>query len=232
MNRFVMFGGVAFLALVIFGMSNGQQKAMGGHGCCGCYGYSACSCYGGCYCSCSCYGSHHVGLHGWWRSHHACYGGSYCSCSCYGGVRYHGYHGCYSSCACSCSSSCYSSCSCSCYSSCACGGTIVSPQVEVQVEAKTSMRSNKADARIAVKVPADAKIFVNDKPTTSTGVDRVFVSRNLAKGKQYRYTLRIEAVRDGEPVVETREVKLTANDDVNLVFDLDTAAAASLASTK
>jgi hypothetical protein len=32
---------------------------------------------------------------------------------------------------------------------------------------------------LSVKVPADAKVFVNDRPTMSTGEQREFVSRNL-----------------------------------------------------
>ena len=55
-------------------------------------------------------------------------------------------------------------------------------------------------ALLSVKVPADAKVFVNDRPTTSTGSDREYISRDLQTGAGYNYTVRAEFVRDGKTV--------------------------------
>jgi uncharacterized protein (TIGR03000 family) len=74
-------------------------------------------------------------------------------------------------------------------------------------------------ALLSVKVPADAKVFVNDRATTSTGSDREFVSRDLANGARYNYEVRAEFVRDGKPVVETKSVQLTAGQTAALDFD-------------
>jgi uncharacterized protein (TIGR03000 family) len=73
-------------------------------------------------------------------------------------------------------------------------------------------------ASISVKVPAEAVVFVNDRPTTSTGVERNFVSRGLAGGRTYAYQLRVEFNRDGEKVVENKLVRLQAGQAVELSF--------------
>jgi uncharacterized protein (TIGR03000 family) len=73
-------------------------------------------------------------------------------------------------------------------------------------------------ALLSVKVPADAKVFVNDRPTTSTGTDREYISRSLRPGAGYTYTVRAEFERDGKPVTEEKTVHLTAAQTVSLSF--------------
>ena len=71
---------------------------------------------------------------------------------------------------------------------------------------------------MSVKVPADAKVFVNDRPTTSTGSDREYVSRDLQPGARYNYTVRAEFVRDGKPVVENQTIQLAAGQNAAVDF--------------
>jgi len=78
-----------------------------------------------------------------------------------------------------------------------------------------------AGATIHVTLPALAKVFVNDAPTTSTGADRRFVSRGLRRGLTYSYRIRVEYEADGEPKVENRIVRLTAGGSVDLMFGSD-----------
>lgn len=73
-------------------------------------------------------------------------------------------------------------------------------------------------ASISVKVPTDAVVFVNGRPTTSTGAERNFVSRGLAGGRTYAYQLRVEFNRDGEKVVENKLVRLQAGQSIELSF--------------
>jgi uncharacterized protein (TIGR03000 family) len=73
-------------------------------------------------------------------------------------------------------------------------------------------------AAIRVNVPAEALVFVNDRPTTSTGAERSFVSRGLASGRTYSYQLRVEFTRDGEQVVENKLVRLRAGETIDLSF--------------
>jgi uncharacterized protein (TIGR03000 family) len=75
-------------------------------------------------------------------------------------------------------------------------------------------------ALLSVKVPADAKVFVNDRPTTSTGTERHYMSNGLKAGRTYSYTIRAEVVRDGQAVTETKTVKLTAGEKADLAFAL------------
>ncbi len=78
---------------------------------------------------------------------------------------------------------------------------------------------------LLVSVPADARVFVNGKQTTSTGVDRQYISRGLQLGQQYAYEVRAEFVRDGKPVTETRNVQLTGGAMSSLSFIDATASA-------
>jgi uncharacterized protein (TIGR03000 family) len=76
----------------------------------------------------------------------------------------------------------------------------------------------RASAFLTVKVPAEAKVFVNDRATTSTGADREYVSHDLAPGARYNYNIRAEFERDGKTVVENKTIQLTAGQTANLDF--------------
>jgi uncharacterized protein (TIGR03000 family) len=76
----------------------------------------------------------------------------------------------------------------------------------------------RASAFLTVKVPAEAKVFVNDRPTTSTGTDREYVSHDLAPGARYNYNIRAEFERDGKTVVENKSIQLTAGQTASLDF--------------
>ncbi len=72
---------------------------------------------------------------------------------------------------------------------------------------------------LAVTVPADAKVFVNDAETKSEGLNRRYISRGLVSGRTYTYTVRVEFERDGQKVSETKTAKLLTSSTVDLVFD-------------
>lgn len=74
------------------------------------------------------------------------------------------------------------------------------------------------EATIFVSLPADAKVFVNDLATTSTGTERHFVSRGLKPGRSYSYKLRVQFDRDGKPVTEDKVVRLAAGENIQLAF--------------
>ncbi|REJ67452.1 MAG: TIGR03000 domain-containing protein [Planctomycetota bacterium] len=84
----------------------------------------------------------------------------------------------------------------------------------------TSDRMARANTgAINVSVPAEAKVYINDRPTTSTGTERRYVSRGLRQGVRYAYEVRAEVERDGENVVDTRVVSLQAGRSARLAFD-------------
>lgn len=223
MNRTLLFSISAFLMFVGVALMGGSHEAVAGHGCHGCYGcYSSCSCscscYSGCYCS-GCYCS------GWQRRHarrawRSCYGCSGCY-GCYGcSVTCHGCYGC----------SAYYGCSCSC--SCA-GGTVIESYREVPADEAAPVdvpeeAASDSSGSLRVTVPAEAKIYINDRETTTAGIDRRYISRGLQQGVRYAYEVRAEL--DGQS--QTRVVSLQAGRSALVAFDFDQQAPATAVATK
>lgn len=74
-----------------------------------------------------------------------------------------------------------------------------------------------------VRVPADAKVYVNDRLTTSIGTERSYVSRGLKPGSQYGFTVRTERTVAGRVLSETQVLRLTAGQTDRLAFTLEPA---------
>jgi uncharacterized protein (TIGR03000 family) len=72
-----------------------------------------------------------------------------------------------------------------------------------------------ASARITVKLPQDAKLYVNDVycPTRS------FDTPKLDPERSYRYTLKAEFVRDGQAQTESKVVTFRAGQPVTVEFN-------------
>lgn len=84
------------------------------------------------------------------------------------------------------------------------------------VVSSSQMDSN--SALISVSVPADAKVFINGHPTTSTGERREYISKGLQPESLYAYRVRVEFVRNDKPVTEEKVVQLTAGQTSSLAF--------------
>ncbi len=82
---------------------------------------------------------------------------------------------------------------------------------------------------LTVWVPYDAKVTVNGRETQSTGSRRQFISYGLRPGFSYRYVIRAEVVRNGQPQMDTREVTLTAGQITAVAFGFNAAAAQQVA---
>lgn len=67
-------------------------------------------------------------------------------------------------------------------------------------------------------VPIDATVSINGQETTSKGTRREYVSYGLKPGFTYKYVVRAEIVRDGQPQVETKTIYLTAGASEGLAF--------------
>ena len=67
-------------------------------------------------------------------------------------------------------------------------------------------------------MPTGAKVFVNDRATTTAGADRQFVSHGLEQGKVYTYRVRVEYQLNGEMVVKNKVANLTMGNDISLNF--------------
>jgi uncharacterized protein (TIGR03000 family) len=73
-------------------------------------------------------------------------------------------------------------------------------------------------ALLNVSVPESARVFVNGRPTSSTGAQRQYVSRGLAEGFNYTYEIRAEATVDGRVVQDTKVVKVRAGQTIDVAF--------------
>ncbi len=71
---------------------------------------------------------------------------------------------------------------------------------------------------LAVNVPADAKVIINEHLTTSTGEHRTYVSNGVQPTASYRYRVQVEFERDGKSVSEEKTVQLTGGNSVSLTF--------------
>jgi uncharacterized protein (TIGR03000 family) len=72
---------------------------------------------------------------------------------------------------------------------------------------------------LTVAVPTEARLFVNDRPTTSLGATRHFASRALEQGNQYGFRVRAEMMdKNGNWISETQQISMRAGDSETLKF--------------
>lgn len=188
----------------------GCRGCWGCHGCCGCSG-----CHG-------CWGCH--GCHGCWGCH-GCYGCGGClgcsswacsGCSCYG-------CGCYS---CGCyGCGCYGCAGCSCYGCGGCyGGVVVATPVRVVPATPAppadlpKSGSLGTPATVVVSLPAEATLFVDGDRVPMTTATRTFQTPPLSPGQEYYYTMKAEAVRNGEKVEKSTRVIVRAGETARADF--------------
>ena len=88
--------------------------------------------------------------------------------------------------------------------------TLVKPLVDLGVNNSAS---------ILVKVPADAKVFIDNYQMKSTSTERLFTSPELVPGKSYFYTIRVLIEKDGKLLEESRKVLVHAGETSRLAFD-------------
>lgn len=80
-------------------------------------------------------------------------------------------------------------------------------------------------AMLTVSVPLNAKVTVNDHPTTSDGTVRQFVSQGLKEGMVYSYDVKVMYDDNGEEKTNSKSVKLRAGETKELDFEAPSAAA-------
>jgi uncharacterized protein (TIGR03000 family) len=68
-------------------------------------------------------------------------------------------------------------------------------------------------------LPADAKLSIDDAPTTSTSSVRTFVTPELNPAKDYHYTLKAEIVRDGRTQSVVEQVSVRAGEETRVSID-------------
>ena len=74
-------------------------------------------------------------------------------------------------------------------------------------------------ASIRVTVPADAKLWFDDKKTTQTGSERLFESPPLRPRGAYSYDIKAQwRDQDGKEVTQVRHVGMSANSSISVDF--------------
>ena len=103
---------------------------------------------------------------------------------------------------------------------------VVADRREVITEVRTDQSPKAAPATIVVRLPADAKLTIDDAATASTSARRVFTSPDLPAGREFHYTLKAEWTRDGKPVAISRQIAVRAGEETDLTLEADAAVAA------
>jgi uncharacterized protein (TIGR03000 family) len=92
-------------------------------------------------------------------------------------------------------------------------------------------QSENGSTILAVQVPEQARVYVNDKLTTTPGTNRRYISRGLVSGFRYTYEIRAELDRAGETLSDTRVVHVRAGETSEVAFDFDNTAPQLASST-
>jgi uncharacterized protein (TIGR03000 family) len=79
-------------------------------------------------------------------------------------------------------------------------------------------RTTPNQAQFVVRLPADARLVVEDREIPGAGPVRVFVSPPLDPGKDYIYDLVIELNRNGKVVRDQQTIKFQAGKTANVTF--------------
>lgn len=74
-------------------------------------------------------------------------------------------------------------------------------------------------AILSLDVPQDAKVFINDKLTQTNGTRRSYVSRNLLRGQDYRYRVKVVSEVEGKEIVKSRVVTMRVGESNQLAFN-------------
>jgi uncharacterized protein (TIGR03000 family) len=76
-------------------------------------------------------------------------------------------------------------------------------------------------AYLNVKVPAEAKVYLQGQQMTLTGTERRFVTPELAEGKQHSYTVKVEVVRDGRTFSKSTSATVRPGQEVEIAVSFD-----------
>jgi uncharacterized protein (TIGR03000 family) len=69
-----------------------------------------------------------------------------------------------------------------------------------------------APAKLVIEKPVDAKLFVDNIPVAAEVASKTFTTPELVPTQAYYYMVRIEMMREGKPVSETRRVIVRAGE--------------------
>lgn len=83
-------------------------------------------------------------------------------------------------------------------------------------QADSGAPATAGSARLIVRVPEDAAVYLEGQKMQSTGPLRHYVSPPLRPGVQYTYTVRVDAARDGQTASKTVRVPVQAGQQIEV----------------
>lgn len=95
----------------------------------------------------------------------------------------------------------------------------VKPEIKPVIRPLQTNNSVPAKATVVVKVPANAKVYIDDNLMHSTSAERTFTSPALETGQSYYYTIRVVTEKDGKEVADVRQVTVRGGEVSRLDFD-------------
>jgi len=97
--------------------------------------------------------------------------------------------------------------------------TEIKPSDVKPMEKKYLSLPVKDNASIVVRVPAGAKVYIDNNLMKSTATERVFKSPALEPGESYFYMVRAIVEKDGKEIEEVRKVSVRAGEKSLVAFD-------------
>ena len=199
-----------YSVLLAAALTAGTAEAPAWHySCYGCYG-----CCGGCY---GCCGGNAFSCHGCWGCSgcYGCYGSCYGCCGgcwgCCGGCYGVYYSSCYGCCGgWGCCGGCWG-----CYGY---GGPVIYPAYAPAVVGPVLHVDAGKAATVVVNLPADAALYVDGVKANLSSETRTFQTPGLTEGKDFYYTVKVEAVRNGETVTEEKRVVVRGGETARVTF--------------
>jgi uncharacterized protein (TIGR03000 family) len=96
-------------------------------------------------------------------------------------------------------------------------------KAQLNAAQKTLALQPPLEVTIGVTLPDDAKLTVDDRPTTSTGGHRVFSSPPISVGSTYFYLLKADVMREGKLVTMRKKIEFRAGDRIEVTLKLPVA---------
>jgi len=88
-----------------------------------------------------------------------------------------------------------------------------------EASSDTLVSTTQRAAQITVRLPADARLYVDNVFCPLTSSTRSFPTPPLQPGRDFYYTLRAEVTRNGETLVRSQRVTVGAGRQVNVEFN-------------
>jgi uncharacterized protein (TIGR03000 family) len=98
------------------------------------------------------------------------------------------------------------------------GALILANPSQARADLPVSTEAMAQPASLHVRVPADAEMWFEGNKTTQDGLSRRFVTPPLRAGDAYVYRVRVRWLDGGQPIDVTRQVLVSAGDQIELDF--------------